>query len=238
MKEQIYLSIDLDYWTCLKTFSIEECNEFIKRIKDVESDKFIFVFSHEDLLTDINESDCNSLVNVDFHSDLANYDDNLLLNEGTWVNFVSWKNEGKFSWRFPSNNLKSLGCCHDSSVNDFSELNCKNTGWKKIESIKGTKNISWSKVRRVGISLSPDWIQTPRVLQCVLPSLLHKNITYKDISFDYAPDYNIKSMLKIQEINSNNFPINIDRSKFARCFSENLQAYNRAKRNGRNRKTG
>jgi len=99
-----YLSIDLDYWNGLRKRSIDA---FFKHVFRLGLPIWVAPF-HDQLLPHINQHDCNCLVNVDYHSDISDYEPRLRLTEGTWANFVKWKRKGTFIWRYPQ--PKCLGC--------------------------------------------------------------------------------------------------------------------------------
>jgi hypothetical protein len=98
------------------------------------------------------------LVNVDYHSDLVDLHPNTALNfqEGTWVNFVDWRFDGTFIWRYPLSECLSRGAgyCHEHR-NPFNEPNVAR--WDCIRKRLGLWGIPWKHVKAVGVSLSPDW---------------------------------------------------------------------------------
>lgn len=174
-----YLSIDLDYFV-----DSEQCLKYIKKILKMFNP--ICVVYHDELLHDINGSDCDSLINVDFHSDLADNGPDLILNEGTWANYVSFKNNGTFTWVYPSINcymVKRYGQTYegdgrcDIKNNPFTR-NCFDVcGWKKTRRLyqKFPTDKQLNNVEKVGISLSPDWINND-IFDNVFPFLLERGI--------------------------------------------------------------
>ena len=187
MKRDTYLSIDLDYW-CDDAGSSRINSFFDQLLNETKVQKLYLVSSHEMLLSHIDSCDCVDLINVDFHSDLADdakcaeYIRPLKLNEGTWVNFVKWKNRKQFNWYHPHPNKFSLdfGYCH-ATINPFLDNKLANTGWKKVVKTKGhlKDGIPWNKVAAVGIAISYPWLLRgaqrhpfETVYSSVLPSLL------------------------------------------------------------------
>jgi hypothetical protein len=220
---KVYLSIDLDYWANHCLFSAKQCNTFFKKLADVNVKKFKFVKHHEGLLRHASDNNCDTLVNVDFHSDLTNLYSNGIkseLNEGTWVSFVSWRKEGSFIWMLPSKSFEEWGYCQDTTIiRKFEDLNFKNTGWKKIKKQIGTRNIKWKDVCAVGICLSPEWLEYSEPLRCVLPSLFGNVVSRSKFSLN---KYKFRK----------NFPI-IDRDEFLECLAKNIIIQKQAGRNER-----
>jgi len=219
---KIYLSIDLDYWANHCLFSAKQCNTFFQKLANVNENvkQIKFVRHHEGLLHHASDSSCDTLVNVDFHSDLTNYypEDKKVITEGTWVNFVSWRKSGTFIWMLPNKSFEKWGFCQDAMIfQNFEDLNFKSTEWKKIKKQIGTKNIKWENVYAVGVSLSPEWLEHYNPLNCVLPSLLGRTI-----SEDIDP---IKCKIKKSLI---------DRKKFLERLAKNIMIQKQAGQNERN----
>jgi len=97
----------------------------------------------------------NTLINVDFHSDLSD-DQPGELSEANWVNFVNFREKGSYIWRYPDGYCLSshTGYCH-SGTNPF---DCNLTGWASVQMRHGLARIPWDSIREVGICLSPGWL--------------------------------------------------------------------------------
>ena len=147
-----YLSIDLDYWSYSTEQSAVRCFD---RVFSLGLPIYVAPYHHQ-LLTHMNESACDTLINVDFHSDLCDLHDppHDLLNEGTWGNFVSWQKNGRFIWRYPSGPRVHDGYCH-ARLNPFTK---NASGWKKTEMKKGLSDLPWDSVQAIGVCLSKYWL--------------------------------------------------------------------------------
>jgi hypothetical protein len=84
---RVYLSIDLDYFCRGRK---QQCDAFFKKVYALRLPIHVACEHHH--LLDTMEGDFDTLINVDFHSDLCDTpaegwvpED---LNEGTWGNFV------------------------------------------------------------------------------------------------------------------------------------------------------
>jgi len=163
--DNIYLSIDIDYWVN----SPQYMKAFLRKALSLGVPTTV-VISHEELIPHINASKAKTVINVDYHSDLAddpqNSDLPLELMEGTWGNFVNFKKDGTFIWVYPNSECwvnrlgkRGSGRC-DESASPFIKNSEKICGWKRAKRRKRkllTKE-EWKNVDRVGISMSPDWI--------------------------------------------------------------------------------
>jgi hypothetical protein len=163
--EKIYLSIDLDYWNIFDSLDIKLFEEICKLPVSKK-----LVVEHHLLLPHINKfsKKFNTLINVDYHSDLASREwcsdgkefDKLDLNEGTWGNFIK-NSVGKiFIWSPPSRKIccrSNEGYCHGyGRPNPFHVQNSKTNSWKHTY-IRTKKIPDLSKCVAVGITLSPGW---------------------------------------------------------------------------------
>ncbi len=169
-KPQVYLSIDCDYWRTHE--SPESCLRFFNRVWGVALDKSLPIYTvlyHHHLLPHINASDCNVLVNIDYHSDLADIPTGhtIEFSEGTWGNFVDWRREGTFIWRYPVLDCvdTSLGChdgyCHDQQ-NPFDDPQVAR--WRAAKKRLGLYGIAWDHIEAIGVCLSPNWIGRTNVI--------------------------------------------------------------------------
>ena len=167
-----YLSIDVDYW---RNYDIDkaskEMDRFFQRIVNLKVPIYV-VKDHEELLKDVNTYQFDTLINMDFHSDITSYIDHKDgiyefhqlsnsyvrgdLNCGTWVNFVENRKNSEFLWIYPQEDcFQEEGRCED--IKDFWDTpNSDYHNWAQITCQKGwSEYIRWSKVRAVGIAISP-----------------------------------------------------------------------------------
>jgi hypothetical protein len=116
---------------------------------------------HHHLLEDINKraEQLDTVINVDWHSDISDdiRSDPLELSEGTWANFIHFRCDGTFIWRYPDEKCldASVGYCHEA-VNPFEEPSI--AGWKRTRKIQGLARIPWDSICAVGVCLSPFWL--------------------------------------------------------------------------------
>lgn len=153
---KVYLSIDLDYW-CLSGSP----DPFFRRVFKLGLPIFVAPF-HDQLLPKINESGCDTVINVDYHSDMVDYPlpaemmNECCLTEGSWANFIRWKDTGRFIWRYPSEVHHTDGYCH-TDYNPFADpCHC---GWKSTEMSEGLVGVPWRKIEAIGVCLSTDWLR-------------------------------------------------------------------------------
>jgi hypothetical protein len=159
---QIYLSIDLDYWRHAEVFRGErEVLRFFRRVFSLDTTIAVAVHHHH-LLEHINSChDLTEVVNVDFHSDLADMSDTLDVNEGSWANFVRDRSRMTFTWRYPGSECITSsygvapGYCH-LGQNPFEVPEA--TDWRRVRMRHGLARVPWSRVCAVGVCLSPGWI--------------------------------------------------------------------------------
>lgn len=148
-----YLSIDIDYWNLGNAHMLErELAKLLQRAQDIP---IIAVMNHQQLLSPINESGANRLVNIDEHSDLADCDVDKL-ECGTWVSYVTWRHTGTYLW-IRSENSTSYGSCNG---------NCKVwnkcTDWQKsVTGYINPGNLRLVKYLQncvgIGICMSPNY---------------------------------------------------------------------------------
>jgi len=152
-----YLSIDLDFWKEYR--DSRSSTSFFNKVFALNV-PMLFVIEHEELLNDINSSKADVLYNIDYHSDICSdneieVDDNPT--DGTWVNYISWRNKGKYCWICPSLNEcytnQNGTCCWISDSDPFKYK--KESGWKSIEVTQKLKTIDWRTITNVGVCLSP-----------------------------------------------------------------------------------
>jgi len=172
MKPEIkaYLSIDLDYWS---TFgNCRSAGQFFRKVLFLNV-PILVVIEHEELVPNINKSGAQILYNVDYHSDICS-DEQIKASEqpedGTWVNFISWKKTGEYHWIYPNKKCYDLneGLCH--AEEQYDPFTKDLSGWKKTEHTLRLSTIDWRKICAVGVCLSPGYISYPTV-RTVLPKL-------------------------------------------------------------------
>lgn len=159
---KVYLSIDLDYWQ--RQHDAQFCTVFFQKVWKLGLPICVALYHHH-LLPHINGCDCDTLINVDYHSDLADLDSCRALDfqEGTWGNFVDWRYGGTFIWRYPLPGCVSTrdGYCH-TYRNPFEAPEVAH--WNRVQKRCGLLGIPWNRVKAVGVSLSPHWIGHPNTL--------------------------------------------------------------------------
>lgn len=131
---------------------------FIRKVIDLRLPIFVCCF-HDQMLKDVNASGCNKLVNIDFHSDISTKPP--ILNEGTWVNSVSWRAVGHYDWRHPCE-PGWRNYCHHDNPNPF-----EGCDWRHITHKRGL-GLYWPSIKSVGVCLSPDWTQRRPALYTVM----------------------------------------------------------------------
>lgn len=162
-----YLSIDLDYWDLAKM-----PNEALTLFRKIFSLKvpLVIVEQHDGLLEFVNESRALKLINVDYHSDFANYesDEERLLDEiptcGTWVDFIEDLQE--FEWRYPSHNKcfrQREGRCESfTRTNGLFWTTGKALRGQCVSHTQGIKYLPYRNVIAAGVAVSPEyWNNTP-----------------------------------------------------------------------------
>jgi len=157
-----YLSIDLDYWRRQETPL--SCAGFFRRVWSLGLPIYVAMYHHH-LLPHINGNDCDVLINVDYHSDLADLEKGRVVefNEGTWGNFIDWRYKGTFIWRYPLPEClhTGVGYCHEEQ-NPF--VDPRVARWERTKERLGLYGIPWQNIAAVGVCLSPDWIGRVDVL--------------------------------------------------------------------------
>jgi hypothetical protein len=170
---KVHLSFDMDYWNeqDVNVFS----RDFRQILSIVKSRNLPFCDfdEHHKILKFLNKRNVDTVVNVDYHSDIAeddkwykdSYKEKLPLNCGTWGNFVrkSIKENGTFLWVHPHSSRRKMeewAYCH-SIINPFQK---KVTHWKQVEQKRIEHNtlISfldgiWDKVDSVSFVTSTDF---------------------------------------------------------------------------------
>ena len=96
-----FLSIDIDFWNELGRYggveaSLESLNLVYKQCR-TNSIPLSAVANHNQMLSLVNKSKTNQLINIDYHSDLATNDVDILTC-GTWVSYVKQRKQSKYKW--------------------------------------------------------------------------------------------------------------------------------------------
>lgn len=92
-----YLSIDIDFWNYTDLYQANnEINKLIYELLNRKVDIFACT-NHQQMLQHVDDSDADLLINLDTHSDLADFT-NVNFNCGTWASFVQWRRHGKYLW--------------------------------------------------------------------------------------------------------------------------------------------
>lgn len=171
-----YLSIDVDYWRDHTAWiAFQDMDRFFQRVINLKVPMLV-VEDHHKILKDINRRKFDTLVNMDYHSDLTSYidrDNGVYeyhktspdsrvkgnLNCGTWVNFVKRRETSEYLWIYPKDIcLISDGRCEDIDI-FWNEPASEFHNWGKITCQKGwSKYIPWGTVKAVGIALSSPWL--------------------------------------------------------------------------------
>ena len=173
MKEKVYLSIDIDYWS-KHSQSRKEAIEYIDEVIKLCPQNIKCVIYHHRLLPHINKSKSDTVYNIDFHSDLSDRVPNYCMNEGTWANFVKFKSTGKFIWFYPFKECYDfLGRC-DSEENPF-DSPTDVAGWRHAEHKLYKPSLDWLKTKDItgiGFCISPDYIDKDLAMPIV--NFLHE----------------------------------------------------------------
>jgi hypothetical protein len=171
----VYLSIDLDYWRHAheRWYVLDFFRKVQARVKTAKLPVTV-AFYHHHLVDDINAwcQQLNRVINVDYHSDIVDEvrGADLRFNEGSWANFIHFRGDGTFEWRYPDSKCLSTGegYCHEQK-NPF--LKPEVAGWKRTVKRRGLGNIPWDDIFAVGIVLSPDWIGNVDIIYPILEGL-------------------------------------------------------------------
>lgn len=156
-----YLSIDLDYWC--DGFKPWQVRRFFQRVYRLGLPVTVALHHHH-LIEDINKRKLDTVINVDYHSDLIDVTDphKVPLEEGTWANFVAFRGQGTFIWRYPV--AKCLehgeGYCH-VNWNPF-EKTC--TDWHCTQKQQGIARLPWKDIGAIGVCVSPSWLFRPWIV--------------------------------------------------------------------------
>lgn len=153
-----YLSIDLDFWN-RRNFPEEYLNHLMATGIPVT-----VASQHHHLVPHIRQFDFDTLINLDYHSDVADREEGMRgkfsrqvgLQCGTWVNHIPGKDK-HYIWSYPfASCFNGAGTCHDfynPFIDDNSEKIC---GWTKV-----SHRLLWypryCDVVAAGIAISKGW---------------------------------------------------------------------------------
>jgi len=178
-RRRVYLSIDLDYWGYdfrPPEGTQEAATAFFNRVFALRLPIRVVRYHHL-LIPHINASECNAVVNVDYHSDLADNEsadpaDLPKLSEGTWANHVVFASGGSFEWRCPDHAKCYTyrgGTCHGTH-DPFVEYDY--SPWReKVRIREGLVRLPWRSIAAVGVSLSRRWLGSYRTVEPVVARL-------------------------------------------------------------------
>ena len=156
MNPKHFLSVDIDYW-------VKDTDSMMTSLLSLMNSKgdipLIAVMNHQQLLPYVDESEARHLVNIDYHSDL----NNITVKElhcGSWVSYVKWRAEGKYTWIRPEKD-PSMGRC-DSAGSRWNSF----TDWRYTSSIieipyKFRLNKFLPNCAGIGLCMSPAFISQP-----------------------------------------------------------------------------
>jgi hypothetical protein len=161
-----YLSVDIDYFDMDKT--PQNGLRLFRKLFSLGVPLTI-VEDHDGLLEFAKESGATKLINVDYHSDFANYKNDERMEDvipdcGTWVDFIDGLQE--FEWRYPSHNKcfrQREGRCEP-----FTRFNTRfwTTGQalrgQRVSHTQGIKYLPYKSIVAVGVAISPEyWNNVP-----------------------------------------------------------------------------
>jgi hypothetical protein len=177
MGRPTYLSVDIDYWDLAKT-PYEAMNMF-RKIFSLNV-PLVIVKQHDGLLEFANESGALKLINVDYHSDFANYKSDKHLeyeipNCGTWVDFIEGLQE--FEWRYPSHNKcfrQWEGRCETGlGLRRGSRFwtTGKTPRGLRVSHDRGIKYLPYKNIVAAGVAVSPEYWNNAVVEQDIMDFL-------------------------------------------------------------------
>jgi hypothetical protein len=158
-----YLSIDIDYWDLAKT-AVEAKDLFRKLFK--LGIPLAIVEDHDGLLEFADKSRATKLINVDYHSDYANFTEKDFKDDvpncGTWIDHV--KRLKEFEWHYPSFRKcfrAKEGRCESWSRRENDATRFWRTGVSRrghfVSHKQGLKNLPYSRIVAAGVAVSPEY---------------------------------------------------------------------------------
>jgi hypothetical protein len=161
MKRDTYLSIDMDFWYKYRGFT--QAVKFFNSLDQLKIKPIVVKYHHE-LTKHVNETpNISRLVNMDFHSDIADIEicDNENFNEGTWINYVRMQENSEYVWRYPMNTCLGYftGYCHGAERNNpFNKSEQGKFHWDRVLKVRGPiEPWEFNRIAAVGICMSPNW---------------------------------------------------------------------------------
>lgn len=159
-----YLSVDIDYWfNHSSPKSINSLKRILEKVKNVP-DKLL-VDEHHNLLDQINSSQCDKIIHVDYHQDLVFETEGSFgkvgdkIECGNFLYFVNNKENIDFDWYYPDYDecvRKGLGFCMDLSFKPLSKKNFVYKDQKRKCGLPTNKELE--NVTSVGIAFSFDYL--------------------------------------------------------------------------------
>lgn len=156
MSTKHYLSVDIDYWTKNTESMMTSLMSLMNNKGDIP---ITAVMNHQQLLPHVDASAARHLVNIDYHSDL----NDITVKElhcGSWVSYVSWRAQGRYTWIRPERD-PSVGKC----TSEYNRWNAF-TDWKSTRSLivaphKFRLNKYLPNCAGIGLCMSPAFISMP-----------------------------------------------------------------------------
>jgi len=163
--EMSYLTVDLDYWMLHST---ERSSILFFRKLVALNKPIVVVKDHQRLLHDVNVKwpRDDTLINVDFHSDISS-EVYLLLNKrlacSNWIDFVHQRRRGHYVWIYPSYETcfkEKHGFCDDQRLPFVGN---RTNPWRKLSHRCGLGAIDLKRVERIGVAISPTYCELDAV---------------------------------------------------------------------------
>jgi len=157
---RVYLSIDADFFNS-NAAALLGMLDMLSGL----AERLFIVLEHHHLLPHIRAHEFDTLVNLDWHSDIAGRNEQgkrYRLTDGSWVDHVPKAEQRRYIWLYPTRECLSFasGYCHEGwSPNPF--VNRSRSGWGQIGKRKlcRPQSLMGLDVVAVGISISPNWLR-------------------------------------------------------------------------------
>ena len=159
-KKRFYLSIDMDFWNDIDDEQIDSLkkslSDLIGKAKRLKI-PIHAVVSHHQLLNFVNRTRFNQLINIDYHSDLADKRTKVL-NCGTWLSYVANRRKSQYVW-YHNSILKHGECNGRKRIFRRKGVNKSLSDWKSLKHIQSTEmpTINLNNCVGIGLVLSPDY---------------------------------------------------------------------------------
>lgn len=153
MNSKHYLSIDIDFWTKDTTAMVNALMDLMNKRGRVP---IIAVMNHQQLLPHVDKSRARHLINVDYHSDLHNISTKEL-HCGSWVAYVKWRANGKYTWIRPEKD-QSQGRCESLGArwNSFTDWRQSCSLIRSVHAFRPSKLLP--NCSGIGLCMSPAFI--------------------------------------------------------------------------------